>query len=236
MKPISPVLPSSPEIPETVLAKDQPQYQPLPVAMVQRDAGAACLSRWILDPVERWQVLLTGEIWLEQLTFGHPLQPQLPTAFEPGTDFKQYYLTEAHERALEWLSAVLSAAMRRSYPPKHLTDFAAEVHAVAERNGFHPEGQELDTFLPRAVSNLHGEVSELHEAWRTNQLFGPCDKAEKMKAAGLRPLTCAEEELADIILRALDNAHQLGVDIAEAVRIKHAFNCTWEYQHGGKKS
>ena len=52
----------------------------------------------------------------------------------------------------------------------------------------------------------------------------------------IEPLTNLEEELADIIIRVLDNAEYLEVDIEKAVISKHAFNHTRKTRHGGKKS
>ena len=101
--------------------------------------------------------------------------------------------------------------------------------------------RELDPPLTREIvstftSNLHGEVSELWEAYRAGKLSEPCDKAEKMKAMGLVPLTYAEEEIADIIIRALDTANAIGVDVRIALAVKHLYNTTRERLHGGKKA
>ncbi len=82
--------------------------------------------------------------------------------------------------------------------------------------------------------NLHGEVSELWEAFRDGRINARCDKAEKMEALGLPALTCAEEEIADIIIRALDTANALGVDVRRAIAVKHAYNTTRPILHGGK--
>ena len=81
---------------------------------------------------------------------------------------------------------------------------------------------------------MHGEQSELWEAARKGKLHAPCDKAEQMVAKGLPSLTCVEEELADIIIRTLDNAAEFNVDIAKAVAVKMAFNSGRPFQHGGK--
>jgi NTP pyrophosphatase (non-canonical NTP hydrolase) len=84
------------------------------------------------------------------------------------------------------------------------------------------------------TSNQHGEASEFWEAFRKGTLDKLCDKAEKMQAMGLPPLTNAEEEIADEIIRALDKAQAHGVDVAKAVAVKHAFNTGRPLLHGGK--
>lgn len=84
------------------------------------------------------------------------------------------------------------------------------------------------------TANQHGESSEFWEAFRDGRLNEPCDKAEKMKAAGLPPLTCAEEEIADEIIRALDKAEAFGVDVGKAVAAKMTYNAGRPALHGGK--
>lgn len=106
------------------------------------------------------------------------------------------------------------------------------VHAVSTKLGF----KETKVPVGDMIANLHGEVSELWEAYRESRLDKPCDKAEKMKALGLRPLSCAEEELADILIRCLDTAKDLGIDISEAVAIKDSYNQNRPYRNGGKIS
>lgn len=86
------------------------------------------------------------------------------------------------------------------------------------------------------TANQHGESSEFWEAFRKGKLNKPCDKAHQMESLGLPPLTCAEEEIADEIIRALDKADAFKVDVAKAVAGKHAFNRTREMLHGGKKA
>lgn len=69
------------EFPEhnAVLAKDQPQYLPLPVF---RD-DEQVISCWRPSLWERLVLLFTGKLWLRQLTFGYPLQPQCPQVEYP---------------------------------------------------------------------------------------------------------------------------------------------------------
>lgn len=117
-----------------------------------------------------------------------------------------------------------------------LNEIADAVHSLAWEKGWHDNKEGEDAFIERACNNLHDEVSELHEAWRNGELRALCDKAEKMRDAGIEPLTCIEEEFADIIIRVLDNCRKLGVDIQSAVERKHLFNQGRAFRHGGKKS
>lgn len=84
MKAFSPVLPSSPTISETVLAKDQPEYLPLPVAHIAYEDGVeSMISCYQLSWRERLTILWRGKVWWEQLTFGQKLQPQKMYLREP---------------------------------------------------------------------------------------------------------------------------------------------------------
>lgn len=57
----------------TVIAKDQPEYEPMP-AFVHNEQ-TICL--WQLTWKERIQILLRGQIWHRILNFRQPIQPQL---------------------------------------------------------------------------------------------------------------------------------------------------------------
>lgn len=65
-----------------VIAKDQPQYNPLPARrFAGKDGRIACC--WRLSLWERLTVLFTGVVWHQVLTFNEPLQPQLLTVDKP---------------------------------------------------------------------------------------------------------------------------------------------------------
>ena len=69
------------EFPEqnTTFAKDQPEYLPLPAFT----DGTHVVSCWRLTWRERLRLLFGGRLWLMQMTFGGPLQPQLPSIDSP---------------------------------------------------------------------------------------------------------------------------------------------------------
>ena len=92
-----------------------------------------------------------------------------------------------------------------------LKELAQKVHALAKDKGWHSFKETDEEFITRAVNNAHGEVSELWESYRRGEVDKPCDKAERMTALGIKPLTCAEEECADIVIRDLDSCERMGV-------------------------
>jgi hypothetical protein len=61
-------------------AKDQPEYLPLPAHLTGAGEVITC---WELTWLERIKLLFSGKIWLRVLTFGKPLQPQLPEIENP---------------------------------------------------------------------------------------------------------------------------------------------------------
>lgn len=67
------------EFPEqtVVIAKDQPQYLPLPAHVFPADPEGRIAFCWQLTWRERLAVLWQGVLWHQVLTFGQPLQPQL---------------------------------------------------------------------------------------------------------------------------------------------------------------
>jgi NTP pyrophosphatase (non-canonical NTP hydrolase) len=108
------------------------------------------------------------------------------------------------------------------------------VYKNAADHGFHDDDtkrSEVENFSIW-TANLHGEVSELWEAARKSELKKPCDKHFEEG----QYLTYEEEELADIVIRVFDTAVARGIDIARAIALKHAYNKTRPYKHGGKKA
>lgn len=105
---------------------------------------------------------------------------------------------------------------------------AEEVYKNACDKGFHDiEDKETAVQkMARHTANLHGEVSELWEAARKGNLLDRCDKDII--------LNCLQEELADIVIRAMDTASVFGVNIGNAVKLKHEYNKTRPHKHGGK--
>lgn len=78
MEPISPVVEGNQDM-EVVYAKEQPEYNPLPVLRTEK----ALLSRWRLNDAERAHFANGGDLFICVLHFGGPLQPMMPIADTP---------------------------------------------------------------------------------------------------------------------------------------------------------
>lgn len=64
----------------TVWAKDQPPYLPLPA---HNGVDGIVTTCWHLTIGERLRMLWSGRLWLQQMAFGNPLQPQRPSVERP---------------------------------------------------------------------------------------------------------------------------------------------------------
>lgn len=62
----------------SVFAKDQPEYQPLPALKLDCETGDV-ISCWNLSFKERVRVLFTGKIWVSLMMFKKPLTPSYLT-------------------------------------------------------------------------------------------------------------------------------------------------------------
>jgi hypothetical protein len=73
------------EFPEQtiVVAKDQPEYLPLPAYRHANDAQGRLVCCWRIGWKHRFRLLFTGTVWHQVLTFNQPLQPQLLSVEKP---------------------------------------------------------------------------------------------------------------------------------------------------------
>lgn len=115
-----------------------------------------------------------------------------------------------------------------------LNELADLIHQNARDKGFHDDQLSRERFMERHLLLTVCEAAEAAEAIREGKMDKRCDKADKMFEMGLPPLTCIEEELADILIRTLDQCRRLGLDPLLMVRAKHAYNTTRPHLHGKK--
>jgi hypothetical protein len=91
-----------------VIAKDQPEYEPLPAHVFEGESTGRIACCWKLTWWERIKLLFTGRVWHQVLTFGRSLQPQLLTVEKP--DMRPLFVrwweelrSLAKEQGVEWL-------------------------------------------------------------------------------------------------------------------------------------
>lgn len=66
-----------------VIAKNQPQYVPLPVRYAPDEEGQPMTCCFKLSEEELKEIAETGCLWYTQLTFGHQFQPVRMSTTKP---------------------------------------------------------------------------------------------------------------------------------------------------------
>jgi NTP pyrophosphatase (non-canonical NTP hydrolase) len=105
-----------------------------------------------------------------------------------------------------------------------ISELVKEAHSLACEKGWWPNVEDFS--VPEKLALIHSEVSEALEAYRNGEplLHVVNGKPEGMTA-----------ELADVVIRVADLCGALGVDLERAIALKHAYNATRPFRHGGKK-
>lgn len=107
---------------------------------------------------------------------------------------------------------------------KSIAEWCKDIHRVAVEHGWWDELREF----PEIVALIHSEVSEALEDYRIGLTYPRYDASGK--PVGL------EFELADIIIRVMDYCEYVGIDLEAAMAIKHEYNESRSYRHGGKSA
>jgi hypothetical protein len=120
-------------------------------------------------------------------------------------------------------------------------DMQQEVVAFLKDKGWHEDGRSVGD----EMALLHSEVSEALEEFREGRMttvflkqtgMGPryYDQQQGDEEMTIMKPVGFASELADILIRLLDDADRHGVDLVEEFRIKMAYNRTRPFRHGGR--
>ncbi len=117
-----------------------------------------------------------------------------------------------------------------------LNDLVKDIHQNAVEHGWWKE----ERCFGEIIALCHSELSEALEEYRKGNQ--PDELYYSDKQGTLYQFSNGElkpegipAELADCIIRILDYCGKENIDIGEAIRIKHEYNKTRPYRHGGKK-
>lgn len=119
-----------------------------------------------------------------------------------------------------------------------LNELAMAIHQNAKTKGWWDDERQF----PEIVALIHSEVSEALEEYRNgrdpNEVYashGDSMVCSPPCASGLKP-EGIPIELADVIIRILDYAGRVGIDMDDAVERKMRYNATRPHRHGGKRA
>lgn len=137
---------------------------------------------------------------------------------------------------------------------KTLNELAAEVYAIAEEKGWHDDPRLrgdakafrdafADMWQGTQIALIQSELSEALESIRKGRRadLSAIDELAMWHVEDFRRLferhvkDTLEDELADVIIRTIDFAYAMGVDIQRHVDLKMKYNALRPYKHGGKR-
>lgn len=163
---------------------------------------------------------------------------------ERGEAMRVELLAQADGGADPGIESSIIRVERGDRFPTDLRAIARRVYETSASKGFHDSG-------PHAMGDLaallHTEVSEFYEEHRAGRQPGevyhvgtitkdripylPGADGLALAEAGIKPEGIGVE-LADLLIRILDTAEEMGIDIAYLVQLKDTFNRTRPHKHG----
>lgn len=109
---------------------------------------------------------------------------------------------------------------------KSISELQKEVHELAKDRGWYDGTPRTKLEL---ISLIHAELSEAVEEIRKDR--PPIYILDSLSGKPEGELI----ELADAVIRIMDYCEFHGLDLEAAIKLKHEFNKTRPYRHGGKK-
>ena len=116
-----------------------------------------------------------------------------------------------------------------------LNEWAKEIHDNAQKHGWWDEERSFGDI----IALCHSELSEALEEYRNNMPMVYCyDESDETNVSclikGKKPEGIAIEMI-DCIIRIFDWCGKENIDVDKLIELKHEYNKTRPYRHGGKK-
>lgn len=107
--------------------------------------------------------------------------------------------------------------------PKTIRSWTNDIHENAINHGW---WDDPDRNIGELLALIHSEVSEALEAYRLGEMDTITHDNGKPEGFWV--------EMADVLIRVLDMAGRFNIDIEHLMTLKHEYNKTRPYRHGGK--
>lgn len=122
-----------------------------------------------------------------------------------------------------------------------ILSLVCDVHNNAIAHGWYDERRSFGDLIALCHTELSEAFEEYRNGYKPDEVYGKGYPENKMSVKVFEetyPDHVKPEgvpfELADVIIRIFDMCGYYGIDIESAIRIKHKFNKTRPYKHGGK--
>ena len=107
-----------------------------------------------------------------------------------------------------------------------ITEPIKHSHELAREKGWYSS----ERSIPELLCLIHSEISEALEEFRNGVEVGAINYDLKDKPVGFGI------EIADAVIRIADMCGYLGIDLEQAIEIKHEYNKGRPHRHGNKKA
>ena len=108
-----------------------------------------------------------------------------------------------------------------------MKELIKDIHENAKAHGWHDYVRTFGDIIALCHSELSEALEEYRKGYNVFDIYyNSNDNYEKPEGVPV--------ELADVIIRIFDYCAEAGIDIEHAIRLKHEYNKTRPYRHGGK--
>ena len=109
---------------------------------------------------------------------------------------------------------------------KSINEWTKEVHENAKEHGWWENPRTFGELAMLVTTEVSEAFEEIRNGKQPNETYYKPDKPGKPEGV--------PSELADVVIRIMDMCGYYGIDLEEIITIKHEYNKSRPYKHGGK--